>query len=97
MWETWVRSLGWEGPLEKGRLPLHYSGLENTKGVTKSQTRLSDFHFHLLFHPPTHRGQVVHGLNKLAILKHENPRAARFLKTRSFRISQLGVSLVAQW
>ena len=21
MWETWVRSLGWEGPLEKGKLP----------------------------------------------------------------------------
>ena len=21
IWETWVRSLGWEDPLEKGRLP----------------------------------------------------------------------------
>ena len=21
MWETWLRSLGWEDPLEKGRLP----------------------------------------------------------------------------
>ena len=21
MWETWARSLGWEDPLEKGRLP----------------------------------------------------------------------------
>ena len=21
MWETWVQSLGWEDPLEKGRLP----------------------------------------------------------------------------
>ena len=22
MWETWVRSLGWEGPLEKGKATL---------------------------------------------------------------------------
>ena len=52
MWENWVRSLGWEDPLEKGkatysRLP---TGLENSMdcivhGVTKSRTRLSDFHF----------------------------------------------------
>ena len=32
MWETWVRSLGWEDPLEKGKAtPLQYSGLENPK------------------------------------------------------------------
>ena len=47
MWETWVWSLGWEDPLEKG---IQYSGLENSMdcivhGVTKSQTQLSDFHF----------------------------------------------------
>ena len=31
MRETWVRSLGWEHPLEKGRAyPLQYSGLENS-------------------------------------------------------------------
>ena len=52
MWETWVRSLGWEDPLEKGKA-AHSSilGLENSTdctvhGVTKSQTRLSDFHFY---------------------------------------------------
>ena len=29
--ETWVQSLGWEGPLEKGMgYPLQYSGLENS-------------------------------------------------------------------
>ena len=44
MRETWVRSLGWDDP-------LLYSGLENSKdcivhGVIKSQTQLSDFHFH---------------------------------------------------
>ena len=28
--ETWVQSLGWEDPLEKGKAnPLQYSGLEN--------------------------------------------------------------------
>ena len=41
VWETWVRSLGWEDPLEKGK----HSGLENSMdrtvhGVTKSQTQL---------------------------------------------------------
>ena len=51
MWETCVRSLGWEDPLEKGTVtPLQYSGLENSKDcrvhrVAKSQTRLSNFHF----------------------------------------------------
>ena len=41
LWETWVRSLGWEDPLEKGALQC--SGLENSMvcivhGVTKSWT-----------------------------------------------------------
>ena len=31
MWENWVRSLGWEDPLEKGiGYPLQYSCLENS-------------------------------------------------------------------
>ena len=30
MWETWVPSLGWEDPMERERLPLQYSGLENS-------------------------------------------------------------------
>ena len=35
MRETWVQSLSWEDPLEKGKAirqnrPLHYSGLENS-------------------------------------------------------------------
>ena len=53
MWETWVQSLGWEDLLEKEKgYPLQYSGLENSRdcivhGVTKSQTRLNNFHFHL--------------------------------------------------
>ena len=35
MWETWVPSLGWEDPLEKGKdYPLQYSGLENSMDCT---------------------------------------------------------------
>ena len=48
--ETWVRSLGWEEPLEKG-MATHFSILAwkildcIVHGVAKSQTRLRDFHF----------------------------------------------------
>ena len=49
MWETWVQSLSWEDPLEKGTgYPLQHSCLENpmdrgswwatVRGVTKRQT-----------------------------------------------------------
>ena len=55
MQETWVRSLGWENsPGEENSYPVQYSGLENSMdytvlGVAKSQTRLSDFYFHIFF------------------------------------------------
>ena len=51
MWETWVWFLGWEDSPGEGKgNPLQYSGLENSMdcighGVTKSETRLSNFHF----------------------------------------------------
>ena len=50
MWETWVRSLGWEDPLEKGKA-AHSSILAwripwtVVHGVAKSHTQLNDFHF----------------------------------------------------
>ena len=49
MWETWVQSLVWEDPLEKGKA-THSSILAwripwTVHGVPKSWTRLSDFHF----------------------------------------------------
>ena len=50
MRETWVRSLGWEDPLEKGKVThSQYSGLENSMDciahrVAKKWTRLRDFH-----------------------------------------------------
>ena len=48
MQETWVQSLGWEDPLEKGKATLQYSGLENSMDcivheVAKSQTQLATF------------------------------------------------------
>ena len=57
MRETWVRSLGWEDLLEKGmathssilawRIPwTEEPGRLQSMGSQKSQTRLSDFHFH---------------------------------------------------
>ena len=55
MQETWVQSLGWEDPLEKGKA-THSSILAwriackyTVHGVTKSQMWLSNFHFHF-FH-----------------------------------------------
>ena len=50
MRETWVPSLGWEDPLEKGKatdssiLAGEFHGLCLVHGVTNSRTRLSDFH-----------------------------------------------------
>jgi len=33
MWETWVQSLGWEDPLEKGRLPIPVSWPKEFHGL----------------------------------------------------------------
>ena len=63
MRKTWVRSLGWEDPLEKGtathssilawRIPWTEGAWQATvHGVTKSQTGLSDFHFDFIFWSP---------------------------------------------
>ena len=30
VWQTWVRSLGWEDPQRRERLPTQYSGWENS-------------------------------------------------------------------
>ena len=45
MWETPVRSLGWEDPLEKG-YPLQYSGLENLQAHARAHTH-THTHTHL--------------------------------------------------
>jgi len=53
MRETWVRSLVWEDPLDKVEWlhtpvfwPGEFHGLYVVDGVTKSQTRLRDFHYY---------------------------------------------------
>ena len=48
-------------PGEGKGYPLQYSGLENSvdcvvHGVAKSQTPLSDFHFHFSLHTPREQG-----------------------------------------
>ena len=56
MWQTWVQTLGWEDPLEKGKA-THSSVLACripwtvyiVHGVGRSRTRLSTFHFLNLF------------------------------------------------
>ena len=48
MWETWVRSLGWENPWRRERLPtpVFWPGEPDiVHGIVKTRTRLSDFHF----------------------------------------------------
>ena len=40
MWETWVRSLGWEAPRRRKRLPTLVFWPGEFHGVTKSQTEL---------------------------------------------------------
>ena len=63
MWETWVQSLDWEDPLEKGmathssplawRIPMDRGAWWATvHGVAKSQTRLSKQHTHTHTHIP---------------------------------------------
>ena len=54
MWETWVRSLGWEDPLEN-EMATHSSTLAweipwmaTVHGVAKSRTQLSNFTFFFL-------------------------------------------------
>ena len=44
MWETWIRSLGWEDALEKG-MATYSSILAWRIGVAKNRTRLNIFHF----------------------------------------------------
>ena len=52
--KTWVQSLGWEDPPEKGK-PTHSSILAwripwtTVHGVAKSLTRLNDFHRHCVY------------------------------------------------
>ena len=49
IWDTWVRSLSWEDPLQKGKsYPLKYSGLDNSLPWGHKESDMTDFHFHIL-------------------------------------------------
>ena len=53
MQETWVQSLGWENPLQKGTathssILAWKSPLTIQSMVSQSRTQLNDFHFHTL-------------------------------------------------
>ena len=45
MWETWVPSLGWEDPLEKGKATHSVFWPGEFHGLAKSQVGLNSFHF----------------------------------------------------
>ena len=54
MWETWVRSLDWKDPLEKGTTTCSSIlawriSRATVHGVAKSRTQLNDVHFHNIF------------------------------------------------
>ena len=65
MWKTWVSSLGWEVPLEKGKA-THFSILYWR--ISWSRTRLRDFHFHFDMHIMV-VSKMFHILS-LLVLKH---------------------------
>ena len=96
MQETWVRSLGWEDPLEKGKAtPLQYSGLETSMdcivhGVAQSWTRLSDFHSpaHSLW---TVRPPVVGRAGNRKVSQR------KLQPGRKLSLAIAGTSLVVQW
>ena len=50
IWETWVPSLGWEDPLEKGRATHSSTGLENSLDYSPWAFKESDMTEHLSLH-----------------------------------------------
>ena len=66
MWETWVQSLGWQDPLEKGKAthssvwPGEFPGLYSPQG--REESDMTDFHFYLsltTFNLGTTQSQVL--------------------------------------
>ena len=60
MRETWVRSLGWVDHMEKGKAT-------SSSILAKSQTGLSDFHFH---------AKALVGLTQVALMVQNPPASA---------------------
>ena len=70
--DTWVRSLGWEHPLEKGKATHSIFWLREytVHGIAKSQTWLSVFHF--TFTQSHKLGHFIHQRVVKNIIKHKN-------------------------
>ena len=70
--ETWVRSLGWEDPLEK-EMATHSSILAwrtpwaTVHGVEKNQTGLSSFHFQNVCYTRVHSSVFGETVSKLVL------------------------------
>ena len=81
MRETWVQSLGWEDPLEKGKA-THSSILAwripwtVVHEVAKSHTQLSDFHFTLL-RCKKNKKVVSFDINQLLTIESNNNNLIR--------------------
>ena len=94
MWEIWVWSLHWEGPLEKG-MPPHSSilawriprtdepGRLQSVG-SQSQTGLSNEHFHFIWYRhASHASTFIYQIRGLT-LPCEGPNSKHFWKCRSY-------------
>ena len=82
---TWVWSLGWENPLEKGKA-THSSILAwripwTLHGVAKSRTWLSDFHFTFVLVSAIHQHELAIGIQmgKLPTSQSKFPLAVYFI------------------
>ena len=88
MWETWVRSLGREDPLKKGKAT--YSSILVWKipwtvyGVAKSWTQLSDFHFSrilvLLLVFPLQYSCLENSIRQRSLVGYNPPLVAQMVK-----------------
>ena len=72
MLETWVQSLGWEDPLEKGKathssiLAWRIPWMIIVHGVAMSWRRLRDFHFHKLC-KWKHQSDILFPVNSISM------------------------------
>ena len=77
VWETWVWSLGWEDPWRREQLPtpVFWRGEfhELFRGVTKSQTWLSDFYFLSQLNGENWKEQIKkEGLSQVGVKKNHS-------------------------
>ena len=90
MWETWVRSLGWEDPLEKRTLPTpvfwpgEFHGLYSPQTCKESDTTerlslsLSTFSFHICYILLFSHSVVLDSFVTPWTVAHQNPLSTGF-------------------